>query len=328
MGRTLKSAASPFTGRALAVPRTATAELPASAATTCSASFNHYRTIGQGSTGAQAKAVECLLRNAGFSATVNASISGTEAGQLAKFRSSVGMSPLRVVGPRGWGALLSRGSTPVLSSGDRGASVLRLQRSLRALGWTSVTLNGSYDARTASAVKTVQKWRKQRATGTSTDAVWRALQTGRVATAPVVTSAVRRADAAKSAAVKRAAVQRVAAKKNKGAKALAFAKRQLGDRYRYGATGPNAWDCSGLTGGAWKAAGVKLPRTSQAQYRFGKKVSRSNLKPGDLVFFYRGISHVAIYAGNGKVVHASNPRKPVEYSKVKYMPYMGARRPG
>lgn len=117
-------------------------------------------------------------------------------------------------------------------------------------------------------------------------------------------------------------------KKSKGAKALAFAKKQLGDRYRYGGTGPNAWDCSGLTRGAWKAAGKKIPRTSQAQSRYGKKVKKSKLKKGDLVFFYSGKSHVGIYAGKGKVIHASRPGKPVAYIKMKYMPYAGARRPG
>lgn len=116
-------------------------------------------------------------------------------------------------------------------------------------------------------------------------------------------------------------------KASKGAKALAFAKRQLGDRYRYGGTGPNSWDCSGLTRGAWKHAGKKIPRTSQGQARSGKKVSRSNLRKGDLVFFYSGKSHVGIYAGNGKVIHASRPGKPVAYIKITYMPYAGARRP-
>jgi peptidoglycan DL-endopeptidase CwlO len=116
-------------------------------------------------------------------------------------------------------------------------------------------------------------------------------------------------------------------KKSKGAKALAFAKRQLGDRYRYGGTGPNAWDCSGLTRGAWKHAGKKLPRTSQGQSHAGKKVAKSKLRKGDLVFFYSGKSHVGIYAGKGRVIHASRPGKPVAYIKMKYMPYAGARRP-
>ena len=85
---------------------------------------------------------------------------------------------------------------------------------------------------------------------------------------------------------------------------------------------------SGLTRGAWKAAGKKIPRTSQAQSRYGKKVKKSKLKKGDLVFFYSGKSHVGIYAGKGKVIHASRPGKPVAYIKMKYMPYAGARRPG
>jgi cell wall-associated NlpC family hydrolase len=324
MGKILKSAASLFTGVALAVSVTATAELPANAATTCSASFTKYSTIHQGSRGAQAKAVECLLRNAGYATTVNGSFSAADARAMGRFRKSVGMTGMGSAGPRGWSALLAKGSTPALRSGSKGASVLRLQRSLRALGWTSVRLTGTYDSRTVSAVKTVQKWRKQRATGTSTDSTWRALQTGRVATASVVTSAVKRADAAKRAAAKRAAAK----KSSRGARALAFAKKQVGDRYRYGATGPNAWDCSGLTGGAWKAAGVKIPRTSQAQFRYGKKVAKSSLRAGDLVFFYSGISHVGIYAGNGNIIHASRPGKPVGYIKMKYMPYKGARRPG
>jgi cell wall-associated NlpC family hydrolase len=123
------------------------------------------------------------------------------------------------------------------------------------------------------------------------------------------------------------AVKKKKKKASKGAKALAYAKRQLGDRYRYGGTGPSSWDCSGLTRGAWKHAGKKIPRTSQGQARAGKKVSKSKLRKGDLVFFYSGKSHVGIYAGKGKVIHASRPGKPVAYIKMKYMPYAGARRP-
>ena len=78
---------------------------------------------------------------------------------------------------------------------------------------------------------------------------------------------------------------------------------------------------------AWKAAGKKLPHSAKAQYKKGKKVSKSKLKKGDLVFFYSGPSHVGIYAGGGKIIHASRPGKPVAYIKIKYMPYKGARRP-
>ena len=72
---------------------------------------------------------------------------------------------------------------------------------------------------------------------------------------------------------------------------------------------------------------MKIPRTSQAQYRSLKKVSKSNLRPGDLVTFYGGRSHVGIYVGKGYIIHASRPGKPVNKMKMKYMPYAGAVRP-
>ena len=109
--------------------------------------------------------------------------------------------------------------------------------------------------------------------------------------------------------------------------AVAFAYDQLGDRYVYGASGPNAWDCSGLTQGAWAAAGVSLPHSSSAQYSSGRKVSKSDLQPGDLVFFYSPISHVGIYIGDGNMIHASNPSKPVAIAPIDYIPYSGAVRP-
>ena len=115
----------------------------------------------------------------------------------------------------------------------------------------------------------------------------------------------------------------------KGEIALAYAKKQLGKPYKFGATGPKSFDCSGLTLRAWQAAGVNLPRTSQQQFRFGTKITKSQLRPGDLVFFYGSRpSHVAIYVGNGIVVHAPRPGKKVQYIKLSYMPYSGARRPG
>ena len=112
------------------------------------------------------------------------------------------------------------------------------------------------------------------------------------------------------------------------AEAIAFAYAQLGDRYVYGAAGPNSWDCSGLTMGAWAAAGVSLPHSSRAQYSSGRKVSRSELQPGDLVFFYSPISHVGIYVGDGQMIHASNPSKPVAMVSIDSSgPYAGAVRP-
>jgi cell wall-associated NlpC family hydrolase len=86
--------------------------------------------------------------------------------------------------------------------------------------------------------------------------------------------------------------------------ALKYALKQIGDRYVFGADGLTTWDCSGLTMRAFQSAGVSLPHSSAAQFRYGKLISRSSLKPGDLVFFGSPISHVGIYLGGNKMVHA------------------------
>ncbi len=86
--------------------------------------------------------------------------------------------------------------------------------------------------------------------------------------------------------------------------ALKFAFKQIGDRYVFGADGMTYWDCSGLTMRAFQAAGVNLPHSSAAQSRMGKSVPFSKKQPGDLVFFGRPVSHVGIYIGGGKMVHA------------------------
>jgi peptidoglycan DL-endopeptidase CwlO len=110
--------------------------------------------------------------------------------------------------------------------------------------------------------------------------------------------------------------------------AVDFAMDQIGDAYVYGAAGPDAWDCSGLTMGAWGAAGVSLPHSSSAQMSSGTPVSSNELQPGDLVFYYQPVSHVGMYIGNGQIVHASNPSDPVGTAPVFSMPYSGAVRPG
>ena len=108
--------------------------------------------------------------------------------------------------------------------------------------------------------------------------------------------------------------------------AVRTALAQLGDAYVPGASGPDAFDCSGLTMYAYAAAGVTLPHSSRAQATLGVPVSRADLQPGDLVFFYTPISHVGIYIGNGQMVHASVPGKPVAVTSVDKGGYVGARR--
>lgn len=114
----------------------------------------------------------------------------------------------------------------------------------------------------------------------------------------------------------------------RAAAAVKFALAQVGKSYVYGATGPNSYDCSGLTMRAWGAAGVSLPHSSNAQQGSGMRVSESELIPGDLVFYYSPVSHVGIYIGNGLIVDAQNPRAGVKVSGLHSMPYSGAVRPG
>lgn len=94
---------------------------------------------------------------------------------------------------------------------------------------------------------------------------------------------------------------------------VGFALAQVGDPYVWGASGPNAWDCSGLTAAAFRRGGVDLPHQSGAQRAYGRAVSRSQLQPADLVV-YSG--HVAIYVGDGRMVHAANPRKGVVVAAI------------
>jgi cell wall-associated NlpC family hydrolase len=111
--------------------------------------------------------------------------------------------------------------------------------------------------------------------------------------------------------------------------ALKFALKQIGDRYVFGAAGLSYWDCSGLTMRSFQAAGVSLPHSSAAQYRYGKAVPRSQLRPGDLVFFGRPISHVGIYLGGGKMVHAPRSGSRVKVASASSLGskgYVGARR--
>jgi peptidoglycan DL-endopeptidase CwlO len=138
-----------------------------------------------------------------------------------------------------------------------------------------------------------------------------------------------RANAAGRAATSRSSTRSSAiGGSGRGAKALAYAKAQLGEPYVRNGDGPSGWDCSGLTMRAWGSVGVSLPHSSRQQHSRGRSVAKSDLKPGDLVFFYSDIHHVGLYAGNGQVIHAPRPGKSVEYTKISYMPWAGARRLG
>ena len=116
----------------------------------------------------------------------------------------------------------------------------------------------------------------------------------------------------------------------RGSIALKFALKQVGDVYVWAAAGPTRWDCSGLTMRSFQQAGVSLPHSSRIQIKYGKPVNYESLKPGDLLFFGKPISHVSIYMGGGKMVQAPRPGKRVEVvpltKKFGAKPFVGARR--
>jgi cell wall-associated NlpC family hydrolase len=98
--------------------------------------------------------------------------------------------------------------------------------------------------------------------------------------------------------------------------AVDTARAQVGKAYEYGGAGPDSFDCSGLTQYAYRAAGIELPHSSRSQSTMGTQVSRSELLPGDLVFFYTPISHVGLYIGDGMMVHARTFGSPVAVTSV------------
>lgn len=179
--------------------------------------------------------------------------------------------------------------------------VTALQKSLTQVGF-SVGATGHYNTYTVKAVKNYQYTRLLPVTGVLDSKTLQWMRAG--------------------AGGKRA----LASTTTRAQKAVNFAYAQVGKPYSYGATGPSSYDCSGLTGASWRSAGVTLPRTSQTQLNTGTRVSKSSLRPGDIVGFYSG-SHVGIYVGNGYVVHASRPGTPVKKVAMSTMPFYKAVRP-
>ncbi|MEV7976989.1 NlpC/P60 family protein [Streptomyces sp. NPDC086519] len=111
------------------------------------------------------------------------------------------------------------------------------------------------------------------------------------------------------------------------AKAVGFALAQIGKPYVWGAVGPSSYDCSGLTSTAWAAAGHPIPRTSQAQWQGLTRVSLASVQPGDLIIYYDA-THVGMYIGGGRIVHAPRPGRTVTIAPAASMPIVGVVRPG
>ena len=108
---------------------------------------------------------------------------------------------------------------------------------------------------------------------------------------------------------------------------IRYAYAQLGKPYQWGATGPGAFDCSGLTMMAWAQAGVSLPHSSRAQIGIGRQVTRAELQPGDLIFRYSPISHVSLYVGNGQQISATHSGSTVKLQSAFQGEIVGFSRP-
>ncbi|MBO5059826.1 MAG: C40 family peptidase [Clostridia bacterium] len=159
------------------------------------------------------------------------------------------------------------------------------------------------------------------------------VKTANVSVITQTKTANKSANSAKSAkSAKSAGTQQAAPATGSGSKLLNEASKYIGTRYVYGGTSPSGFDCSGLVQYSLRKLGVSIGRSASSQYSSGVSVSRSNLQPGDLVFFSRGggISHVAIYAGNGQVLHAPRAGKTVRYQSLSSLTgslkYVGAKR--
>lgn len=114
--------------------------------------------------------------------------------------------------------------------------------------------------------------------------------------------------------------QSTAAPSDRARAAIEAAIADLGKPYVFGAEGPDAFDCSGLIQQVWRQAGVELPRTSSEQAEAGQRIPLSQIQPGDLVIYYAGRSHIGMYVGDGKIIHAPHPGAPVRYAPLTSMP--------
>ena len=178
-------------------------------------------------------------------------------------------------------------ASSVLQLGSRGPAVVALQRRL------DVRADGDFGPRTRAAVVAFQRRAGLAADGVVGPRTRAALAGKAVANRSSRASAVR----AVNTTTRRVTTTRAS---SKGAAAVALAAQQRGKPYRYGATGPNSFDCSGLVQYVWGRLGVKVPRTSGAQAAFSRRVAKSDAQLGDLVIIYTGgrVTHVGIYAGN------------------------------
>ncbi len=221
----------------------------------------------------------------------------------------------------------TNGSSTEINPGDKGAIVSTIQTRLKALGYyTYNKISEFYGPITEVAVRAFQK-----ANGLTVDGVIGAKTLSKLNSS----SAISKSAAAKNTTTAKATTTSTTASNTKSVQVLgassssnakieamiAYAKSKIGSKYVWGATGPNTFDCSGLTTAALKSVGVSAPRTAASQSTVSSwdKISKANLQRGDLVFFHsnnRSVGHVGIYLGGGQFIHASSGVKRVTIGDI------------
>lgn len=182
----------------------------------------------------------------------------------------------------------------------KGTQLRKFEAAQQRLKATSLTVNDKLALVKAAQARFAQKSAQAKAKLAAAEKILAKLKKEDRARLAALAAAAEDADQASSKAYAKSA----GAVSGRAGIAIKYALKQIGDRYVFGAAGLVTWDCSGLTMRAYQAAGVSLPHSSAAQSRYGRKVSFNSLKPGDLLFYGRPISHVGIYLGGGKMVHA------------------------
>ena len=298
----------------------ATAAAPVALPSIAPAAPNQDATIKlrPGSRGAAVEYLQSELNAAGASLRVDGSFGPATRSAVRSLQSAAGIGVDAVVGPKTWAALASdvrisggaapagpvttapgATSQPKLRPGNRGEAVRTMQSLLVERG-ASIRVDGSFGLATTNAVRALQS-----AAGIGVDAVvgpktWNALR-----------SDVRIGDAPASRSEGRSPAPAPASSSFNGQAIVDAARSQVGTRYTWGGSSPaTGMDCSGLVYHAYNQAGVNVPRKTAKGYTFGGRIiSQSEAQPGDLVAFTsNNYGHIGIYAGNGRIIDASNSR--------------------
>jgi peptidoglycan hydrolase-like protein with peptidoglycan-binding domain len=275
------------------------------------ASYDKIKPLKPGSKGAQVKKVQKQLKNLGYYKGAIDGKYGTGLKNAVKtFQRANGLKATGTAnsatrkllnGGKGksYKKYKSEQAVKSLKYGDKGEQVKRVQTQLKKLGYFSGSANGRFGGSTRSAVKAFQTANHLSVSGTANTATRKLLNSGKGISKKTYLS-----------------------RKKKVEKAISLAKTKLGKRYVLGDSGPNTFDCSGFTSYVFTKAGIRLDGNAKGQgYGASKRLKRSQLKRGDLVFFDTvkdndPCDHVGIYLGSGKFIHASSTQRKVVISSI------------